>query len=83
MRFGPLEIIAIIVIAFSVIKLTVIVISPAAWINFARKVYVKPPITSAVAVAPRGREILISGLERGEHPTDVATSMGVSARNPP
>ena len=30
-------------------------------------------------LAPRGREILISRLERGEHPMDVATSMGVSA----
>ena len=30
-------------------------------------------------LAPRGREILISRLERGEHPRDVATSMGVSA----
>ena len=29
-------------------------------------------------LAPRGREILISRLERGEHPMDVATSMGVS-----
>ncbi len=31
-------------------------------------------------LTPRGREILISRLDRGEHPTDVATSMGVSAR---
>ncbi len=30
-------------------------------------------------LAPKGREILISRLERGEHPMDVATSMGVSA----
>ena len=29
-------------------------------------------------LTPRGREILISRLERGEPPTDVATSMGVS-----
>ena len=29
-------------------------------------------------LTPRGREILISRLERGEHPMDVATSMGVS-----
>ncbi len=26
----------------------------------------------------KGRELLISRLERGEHPMDVATSMGVS-----
>ena len=31
-------------------------------------------------LTPRGREILVSRLDRGEHPTDVATSMGVSAR---
>jgi len=30
-------------------------------------------------LAPRGREILISRLERGERPRDVATAMGVSA----
>lgn len=30
-------------------------------------------------LTPRGREILISRLERGEHPIDVATAMGVSA----
>ena len=29
-------------------------------------------------LTPRGREILISRLERGEHPIDVATAMGVS-----
>ncbi len=31
-------------------------------------------------LTPRGREILISRLERGEHPLDVATAMGVSIR---
>ncbi len=31
-------------------------------------------------LTPRGREILISRLERGEHPLDVSTAMGVSAR---
>ena len=30
-------------------------------------------------LTPRGREILISRLKRGEHPMDVATAMGVSA----
>ncbi|MBE9556593.1 MAG: IS481 family transposase [Proteobacteria bacterium] len=30
-------------------------------------------------LTPRGREILVSRLERGEHPLDVATAMGVSA----
>ncbi len=30
-------------------------------------------------LTPRGRELLISRLKRGEHPQDVATAMGVSA----
>ncbi len=30
-------------------------------------------------LTPRGREILVSCLKRGEHPQDVATAMGVSA----
>lgn len=30
-------------------------------------------------LTPRDREILISRLERGEHPLDVATAMGASA----
>ena len=30
-------------------------------------------------LTPKGREVLISRLERGEHPEDVATAMGVSA----
>ena len=29
-------------------------------------------------LTPKGREILISRLERGEHPLDVATAMGTS-----
>ena len=31
-------------------------------------------------LTPKGREILISRLERGEHPGDVAGAMGVSVR---
>ncbi|HEB79739.1 MAG TPA: IS481 family transposase, partial [Rhodospirillales bacterium] len=30
-------------------------------------------------LTPRGRELLIDRLNRGEHPQDVATAMGVSA----
>ncbi len=30
-------------------------------------------------LTPRGREVLVSRLERGEHPQDVGTAMGVSA----
>lgn len=31
-------------------------------------------------LTPRGRGILVSRLHRGEHPADVATSMGISPR---
>ena len=31
-------------------------------------------------LTPKGREVLIRRLERGEHPDDVACAMGVSAR---
>ncbi len=30
-------------------------------------------------LTPRGREVLVSRLERGEHPRDMGTAMGVSA----
>ncbi len=30
-------------------------------------------------LTPRGREVLVSRLERGEHPRDVGTALGVSA----
>ena len=35
-------------------------------------------VHKSAGLTPRGREILISRLERGEHPIDVATAMGVS-----
>ena len=31
-------------------------------------------------LTPKGRELLIRRLERGEHPEDVACAMGVSVR---
>ncbi len=49
MAFGTLEILAVILITISVIKLVVILISPQAWLGFARKIYIKPEVTSAVA----------------------------------
>ena len=50
MTFGPLEVLATLLIAFSVIKLAVVLISPQAWLNFAKKIYVKPQVTSAVGL---------------------------------
>ena len=49
MKFGTLEILATILIAFSVIKLIVILISPQSWLRFAKKIYIRPTVTSAVA----------------------------------
>ena len=49
MVFSTIEILALILIVFSIIKLVVILISPNAWFGFARKVYIKPEITSATA----------------------------------
>ena len=49
MQLGTLEILASILIVFTIIKLVVILISPKAWMQFARKLYVKPQITSTVS----------------------------------
>ena len=50
MGLEPLEILAAIIIVFSLVKLTVVLISPMSWLNFAKKIYVRPQITSAVAL---------------------------------
>ena len=47
----PLEIIALIVILFALVKLVVFLISADAWLSFAGRLYVKPQITSLIAVA--------------------------------
>jgi hypothetical protein len=49
MKFGTLEILATILIAFSVIKLIVILISPQSWLRFLRNIYIRPAITSTIA----------------------------------
>ena len=49
MQFGILEVLASILIFFIIIKLVVILVSPKAWMEFARKVYVKPQVTSAIS----------------------------------
>ena len=49
MQLGTLEILATILIVFVVIKLVVFLISPQAWLQFARKLYIKPQITSGIA----------------------------------
>lgn len=50
MTLGPIEVIAVIIIIFSIIKLIVFWISPQAWLTFAGRFYVKPNITSLVSL---------------------------------
>ena len=49
--FGSVEIIALALILFSLVKLVVVLIRPGAWLAFARSIYARPPVTSAVALA--------------------------------
>ena len=49
MQSGSLEVLASILIFFSIIKLIVILVSPNAWMRFAKKVYVKPQVTSTIS----------------------------------
>lgn len=49
MTFGTLEILATILIVFSFIKLAIVLTYPQVWLNFAKKFYIKPEVTSTVA----------------------------------
>ncbi len=49
MKMGTLEILATIFIAFAMLKLIVVLISPDSWLLFAKKIYTKPKITAAIA----------------------------------
>ena len=46
MTFTPVEIIALVIIIFSVIKMFVLLVNPKAWMNFAKGIYAKPNVTS-------------------------------------
>ena len=46
MAFTPVEIIALVIIIFSVIKMFVLFVNPKAWMNFAKGIYAKPNVTS-------------------------------------
>ena len=50
MTFGTLEILALILIAITVIKLIVFLINPQLWYSFVKKLYVKPQLVSVVAL---------------------------------
>jgi|TARA_Y100000310_G_scaffold327912_1_gene395077 hypothetical protein len=49
MTFTSIEIIALVVIVLAVIKMIVLLVKPKAWMDFAKKVYSKPSITSSAA----------------------------------
>jgi len=46
MAFTPVEIIALVIIIFSVIKMFVLLVNPKSWMNFAKGIYAKPNVTS-------------------------------------
>ena len=46
MTFTPVEIIALVIIIFSVIKMFVLLVNPKSWMNFAKGIYAKPNVTS-------------------------------------
>jgi len=49
MNIGTLEILALLLIAFSVVKLAVMSVSPRSWLMFARRIYARPKVTSVAA----------------------------------
>ena len=49
MAFTPVETIALVLIVISVIKITVLLVNPKSWMNFAKSVYSKPGAVSLVA----------------------------------
>ncbi len=45
-----IEILALILIVISAVKILTILVAPKSWLNFAKKFYVKPRVTSAIAL---------------------------------
>tara|TARA_Y100000034_G_scaffold117861_1_gene157826 strand:+ start:274 stop:663 length:390 start_codon:yes stop_codon:yes gene_type:complete len=54
MALTTVEIIALIVILASAIKIVILLINPKAWMDFAKNVYSKPQLTSLVSLALAG-----------------------------
>ena len=54
MAFTPVEIIALVLIIIATIKMLVLIGKPMAWMNFARWIYKKPPVTKFVAAILAG-----------------------------
>ncbi len=50
MALTPIEIIALILIVIGVIKMLVLFVKPVAWMNFAKKVYKRPPVVRIVSL---------------------------------
>jgi hypothetical protein len=50
MAIGTLELLAWIIIVASLIKMIIILVSAKSWMNFAKKVYDKPQLTSWIAL---------------------------------
>jgi|TARA_B100000315_G_C14577583_1_gene588697 uncharacterized YccA/Bax inhibitor family protein len=50
MAYTSVEIIALIVIIASAIKMLMLLVNPKGWMNFAKKIYAKPELVSIVAL---------------------------------
>ena len=50
MAYTPVETIALIVIALSVIKMIILLVSPKSWMDLAKNVYAKPRLVSFVSL---------------------------------
>jgi|TARA_Y100000310_G_C20280989_1_gene622607 hypothetical protein len=51
MALTPVEIIALIVIVASAIKMLVLLVNPKSWMNFAKRIYARPGWVSLIALA--------------------------------
>jgi hypothetical protein len=49
MAFTSIEIIALVLIIFAAIKMLVLLVKPASWMNFARKIYSKPLVIQVIS----------------------------------
>jgi len=50
MVYTPIEIIALVLITVSVIKILILLVNPKSWMNFARMIYKNSRVTSVVAL---------------------------------
>ena len=54
MALTGIEIIALVVIVFALVKMLVLLVKPKAWMSFARGIYKKPAVTSLIALILAG-----------------------------